>query len=99
VIKVAALADSSVNFICRPWARPHDYWDVYWDVTREVKKRFDAAGVGIPFPQRDVHLYIEKGSDSHAVAATGGVPATKAAHPAKEGPHDDGGLDTPESTT
>lgn len=58
-IRMNTLADSSVNFICRPWAKTVDYWDVYWDVTKAVKLRFDAAGIGIPFPQRDVHLYIE----------------------------------------
>ena len=57
-IKVHTLADSSVNFICRPWTKSSDYWDVYWDVTKEVKKRFDAEGVGIPYPQQDVHLYV-----------------------------------------
>lgn len=62
-IRVHALADSSVNFIVRPWAKTEDYWDVYWDITREVKKRFDAQGVGIPFPQRDVHLYIASDDD------------------------------------
>ncbi len=65
-VKLHELADSSVNFICRPWVRPDDYWDVYWDITREVKRRFDAEGVSIPFPQRDVHLYqeaIEGGGD------------------------------------
>ena len=36
-----------------------DYWDVYWDVTRTVKLRFDEEGVSIPFPQRDVHIYNE----------------------------------------
>jgi len=59
VVKLHELADSSVNFICRPWVRPDNYWDVYWDITREVKRRFDAEGVSIPFPQRDVHLYQE----------------------------------------
>ena len=59
VIKLHELADSSVNFICRPWVKPADYWDVYWDITREVKRRFDAEGVSIPFPQTDVHLYQE----------------------------------------
>lgn len=58
-IKVHTLADSSVNFICRPWTKSSDYWDVYWDVTREVKKRFDAEGVGMPYPQQDVHLYVK----------------------------------------
>lgn len=56
-IRVHELADSSVNFICRPWAKTENYWDVYWDLTRQVKEGFDAAGVSIPFPQRDVHLY------------------------------------------
>jgi small conductance mechanosensitive channel len=59
IVKLHELADSSVNFICRPWVRPVDYWDVYWDVTREVKRRFDLEGVSIPFPQQDVHFYRE----------------------------------------
>lgn len=58
-VKLHELADSSVNFVCRPWVRPDDYWDVYWDITREVKRRFDAEGVSIPFPQQDVHIYRE----------------------------------------
>ena len=57
VIKMNELADSSVNLICRPWVKTENYWTVYWDVTRAVKERFDAEGVSIPFPQRDVHLY------------------------------------------
>ena len=59
VVKLHELADSSVNFICRPWVKPKDYWNVYWDITREVKRRFDAEDVSIPFPQRDVHIYQE----------------------------------------
>ncbi len=57
VIKVHELADSSVNFIVRPWAKTGDYWNVYWDLTRSVKDRFDAEGISIPFPQRDVHMH------------------------------------------
>ena len=57
VISVHELADSSVNFICRPWVKTADYWEVYWDLTRKVKQRFDKEGVSIPFPQRDVHVY------------------------------------------
>ncbi|TXS95875.1 mechanosensitive ion channel [Parahaliea maris] len=60
VIKVHELGDSSVNFIVRPWVRTEDYWDVYWDLIRAVKLRFDDEGISIPFPQRDVHFYPAK---------------------------------------
>ncbi len=56
-IGVLELADSNVNFAVRPWVKTGDYWDVYFALTEDVKKRFDAEGVGIPFPQRDVHLF------------------------------------------
>ena len=56
VIKVHELADSSVNFVVRPWVNTPDYFAVYWDVTRTVKERFDAEGISIPYPQQDVHL-------------------------------------------
>jgi small conductance mechanosensitive channel len=56
VIKVHALADSSVNFIVRPWVATADYWDVFWDLTRAVKERFDQEDISIPFPQRVVHM-------------------------------------------
>ena len=58
-IKLHTLGDSSVNFIVRPWTKTDDYWDVYWDLTREVKLRFDREGISIPFPQRDVHVYTD----------------------------------------
>jgi small conductance mechanosensitive channel len=57
VIRMNELGESSVNFIVRPWARTEDLWTVYWDITREVKQRFDKEGISIPFPQRDVHVY------------------------------------------
>jgi small conductance mechanosensitive channel len=57
VIKLHELADSSVNFVVRPWVKGGDYWTVYWDVTAAVKKEFDREGVSIPFPQRDIHVH------------------------------------------
>ncbi len=60
IIAVMELADSSVNFVVRPWVKVPDYWDLWFDVTETVKKRFDAEGISIPFPQRDVHVYSHK---------------------------------------
>ena len=64
MVKLHKLNDSSVDFIVRPWCKTDDYWDVYWDVTREVKMRFDKHGVSIPFPQQDIHLYKEQPSET-----------------------------------
>lgn len=55
-VAVVELADSSVNFVVRPWVNTDDYWNVYFDITENVKKRLDADGISIPFPQRDVHI-------------------------------------------
>lgn len=68
-IRVSELADSSVNLICRPWVKTADYWPVYWELTRAVKERFDAEGISIPFPQRDVHLYPSAPTDPESPAA------------------------------
>jgi len=67
-IRVHELADSSVNIICRPWAKSDDYWDVYWDLLQQAKERFDAVGLSIPFPQRDVHLH-QAGNGAAELAA------------------------------
>ena len=71
VIRLHELGDSSVNFVVRPWSKTSDYWDVYWDITREVKRRFDEEGISIPFPQRDVHVYHEAiaGAEAHGEKA------------------------------
>lgn len=59
-IAVSELADSSVNFVVRPWVKASDYWDVYFDTTEAAKTQFDKEGISIPFPQRDVHMYKEQ---------------------------------------
>jgi small conductance mechanosensitive channel len=58
-IAVSELADSSVNFVVRPWVTTADYWAVLFDLTEAIKKRFDQEGISFPFPQQDVHLYKE----------------------------------------
>lgn len=54
---VGTLADSSVNFKVRPWVNAADYWGVYFDFTENIKKKFDANNISIPFPQTDVHVH------------------------------------------
>jgi small conductance mechanosensitive channel len=88
-IRMNTLGDSSVNFIVRPWAKTADYWGVFWDITREVKKRFDAEDIGIPYPQRDVHLYLE---DAHKLAVL--ARPSDAAPPPPAPKSTDGGLDS-----
>ncbi|NJX15246.1 mechanosensitive ion channel domain-containing protein [Tamlana crocina] len=51
-VTVLELADSSVNFATRPWCKSEDYWDVYFDVTENVKEALDAAGIEIPYPHQ-----------------------------------------------
>ncbi len=56
-ILVSELADSSVNFEVRPWCKTNDYWDVYYSVIEDIKKKFDEQKIEIPFPQTDVYVH------------------------------------------
>ena len=55
-VAVAELADSSVNFVVRVWTNTADYWGVKFDITETIKNRFDEEGIGIPYPQHDIHI-------------------------------------------
>lgn len=59
-IQVNELGASSVDFIVRPWTKVEDYWPTRWDLNREIKLALDKHGIGIPFPQMDVHLFKEQ---------------------------------------
>jgi small conductance mechanosensitive channel len=61
-IGVLALGESSVDFAVRPWVKASDYWGVYFDTLQTIKERFDAEGISIPFPQRDIHVYRDPAS-------------------------------------
>ena len=61
VITLGELADSSVNFLVRPWVNSADYWGLLWDTTEAVKLKFDEAGISIPYPQMDIH--VDKSGD------------------------------------
>jgi len=56
-IALGELGDSSVNFNVRPWVNSGDYWPVRSDLLEKVKLAFDANGISIPYPQRDVHMH------------------------------------------
>lgn len=55
-IDVIELADSSVNFVVRPWVKTSDYWPVHFDLLEAIKIELDKAGIEIPFPQLSVHV-------------------------------------------
>ncbi|MBD1572417.1 small-conductance mechanosensitive channel MscS [Vibrio sp. S17_S38] len=59
-VGVQALADSSVNFVVRPWVKTADYWAVYFDLLQAIKEELDKEGIEIPFPQMDVHVNNKK---------------------------------------
>lgn len=55
-VRVHELGDSAVKFVVRPWVKTDDYWETYWAITREVKRRFDAEGISLPAQQHEVRL-------------------------------------------
>jgi small conductance mechanosensitive channel len=55
-VAVLELADSSVNFVVRSWVKTPDYWDVYFELTENIKLALDENNIAIPFPQMDVHM-------------------------------------------
>lgn len=61
-VAINELADSSVNFVVRPWVKRDDYWPVRFAMIEKVKRAFDENGISIPFPQRDVHMHQVKGT-------------------------------------
>lgn len=58
-VKVGALADSSVNFTVRVWAKTEDYWTVFFDLNEQVKLTFDKEGISIPYNTVDVNITKE----------------------------------------
>lgn len=57
IVAVAALGESSIDLFVRPWVKKEDYWGVHSDLQQAIKEQFDAEGISIPFPQRDIHLH------------------------------------------
>ena len=65
-IKVSNLGESSVDFVVRPWCKTSDYWDVFFDLQKQLKQRADTDGIEIPFPQRDVHIHQAAGGEQES---------------------------------
>jgi small conductance mechanosensitive channel len=72
VVRLNQLSDSSIIFVVRTWTPRDKYWDVYWDLTRAVKVRFDAEGITIPFPQRELHLKVDQSGGEGGGVTLGG---------------------------
>lgn len=63
-VGVSELADSSVNFVVRPWVKSADYWPTYFDLMQNIKTELDKAGIEIPFPQVSIHMNKEEENES-----------------------------------
>ena len=87
-IRVRELADSSVNFVCRPWVKTEDYWTVYSDLVRAVKQRFDKAGISIPYPQQDVHHYNVAAAAPAVASLSNDPPVATKKTPGDQAPAD-----------
>lgn len=60
------LAASSMNFVVRCWSNSGDLQDVYWDLLKNFKRALDGKGIGIPYPQMDVHLHQKPAPEAEA---------------------------------
>lgn len=65
VVEVLTLNESSVDFAVRPWVTKGDYWDLHFGLLMKIKIALDEAGIGIPFPQRDIYVHLK---DAKALA-------------------------------
>ena len=68
-VAVNELADSSVNFVVRPWVNAEDYWGVFFDTHEAVKIKFDEVGLSIPYPQSDVHMFPAQTEEDNQAAS------------------------------
>ncbi len=82
VVAVAELAESSVNFVVRPWVASGDYWPVRWALIEQIKLGFDEHGFEIPLPQHDVHLHAAEAANvPHPTNAAEAVPSRGGVQP------------------
>ena len=62
IVRVKQFSDSSIDFLVRAYVKTEEFWETLWALNKAVKQRFDAEGITIPFPQRDVHMAPQSGS-------------------------------------
>lgn len=70
VVVIQELGDNAVQLAVRPWVHNADYWSFRNDMLEKVKLRFDAEGIGFPFPQRDVHVYYPQANTESRVISS-----------------------------
>jgi small-conductance mechanosensitive channel len=93
-IRLHELGESLVNSTIRAWTQTENYRDVYWDLMRTVKLRFDQEGISIPFPQRDVHFYPEAADVVAASSVESDVPPPRVPSRAQVSDQPDDWFDT-----
>ncbi|MCL4159348.1 UNVERIFIED_CONTAM: hypothetical protein GTU68_004805 [Idotea baltica] len=57
IIGVKGLGDNSVDLVVRPWVKSPNFASASIELYELVKNALDDAGIGIPYPQRDLHIY------------------------------------------
>lgn len=60
LVVLTNLGDSSLDLSARAWTQTSEYWRFFWDNLEKIKEELDKAGIEIPYPQRDVHMFQEK---------------------------------------
>ncbi|MCL1040674.1 mechanosensitive ion channel family protein [Shewanella marisflavi] len=55
-VALTELADSSVNFVVRPWVKGSDYWPARFEILEQIKLALDENNIGIPYPQMDIYV-------------------------------------------
>ncbi len=55
-VAVSEMGDSAVGIVIRPWVKKEDYWNFFFDFNKTLKQTYDKEGIGIPYPQMDIHM-------------------------------------------
>lgn len=55
-VALSALKDSSIQFVVRVWVKSEDYWDVNFDLLKNIYEELPKNGIQFPYPKLDVNI-------------------------------------------